>query len=161
MKLGELLGAGKTFFGGKDTVRYHRDKHVYLPRFNEDKNPFLSQPAEPAPVARVKTAAPMAVLAQRKPVPAAAVRPVSGTNWKTRLNPFHAPAPVVPPTSGATQTELSLAAVKPVANDLSDADIEIVPLKSHTVTVAAPEAPMLQPAREAWEFLGERLVKPV
>jgi hypothetical protein len=161
MNLGKLLSVGKTIFGGKDTLCYRRNKQVYLPKFNEDKNPFLSKPAEPAPVARVKTAAPMAALAQGKPAPAAVVRLAHSTNWKTRLNPFHAPAPVAPPTSGTTQTELSLAAVKPVANDLSDADIEIVPVKSHTVTVAAPAAPMLKPAREAWEFLGERLVKSV
>ena len=59
----------------------------------------------------------------------------------------------------AVQVELSLEAVKVVHNDLADADIEIVPVKSRTD--ATPEAPMLPPARAAWEFLGERLVKQI
>jgi hypothetical protein len=168
MNLGKLLSAGKTFFGGKDTLCYRRNKHVYLPKFNPDRNPFqpksvASTPA--APLKMEKTAAPVVAPGQKIFTPAAAARPVHATSWKTRLNPFHAPAPVAPPNSGAMQPELSLAAVKPVANDLSDADIEIVPAKSQTVTAvmteAAPVVPLLKPARQAWEFLGERLVKPV
>jgi hypothetical protein len=165
MKLGELLGAGKTFFGGKDMARYHRNKRVYLPKFNEDKYSFPAEPVASAPAAKLKMAAPVAVPTPKIPVSAAGTRPARGTSWKSRLNPFRAPAVVAPPLSGAEQPELSLAAVKPVGNDLSDADVEIVPVRSHTVTavtvVAAPEVPMLKPAREAWEFLGERLVKPV
>lgn len=49
----------------------------------------------------------------------------------------------------ATQTELSLDAVKVVHNDLSDVDVEVVPIKSRA---SAPEQP-----RKSWEFVGERL----
>ena len=70
------------------------------------------------------------------------------------MNPFRAPEPekAMPV---AVQPELSLDAVKVVHNDLSDADVEIVPVKSH---VEAP-APVLPPARRAWEYLGESVVK--
>jgi hypothetical protein len=51
----------------------------------------------------------------------------------------------------ATQTELSLDAVKVVHNDLSDVDVEVVPMKSRS---AAPE---LGAPKKSWEFVGERL----
>ena len=43
MKLAKLLGAGKSFFGGQGLVSYRENKHVYLPKFNSQKNPFLPQ----------------------------------------------------------------------------------------------------------------------
>lgn len=51
----------------------------------------------------------------------------------------------------ATQTELSLDSVKVVHNDLSDADVEVVPMKSRS------SVPDVQPPKKSWEFLGERL----
>ncbi|HEX3628653.1 MAG TPA: hypothetical protein VH280_24855 [Verrucomicrobiae bacterium] len=51
----------------------------------------------------------------------------------------------------ATQTELSLDSVKVVHNDLSDVDVEVVPIKSRAGT---PELPA---PRKSWEFVGERL----
>ena len=52
----------------------------------------------------------------------------------------------------ATQTELSLDSVKVVHNDLSDVDVEIVPMKSRTgAELPAP--------KKSWEFLGERLLR--
>ena len=163
MNLGKLLGAGKTFFGGGGNVAYREKKGVYLPKFNMDKNPFMPQPAEPAPAAApavkkiyAPVAAPIAAKTQKIPsLPAP--KPVRTAGWATKLNPFRAPEPVAPLLAGAVQVELSLDAVKVVHNDLADADIEIVPVKSRTV--APPEAPVLTPAREAWEFMGERLVK--
>jgi hypothetical protein len=50
-----------------------------------------------------------------------------------------------------TQTELSLDAVKVVHNDLSDVDVEVVPIKSRATTAELP-AP-----KKSWEFVGERL----
>ena len=49
------------------------------------------------------------------------------------------------------QSELSLDSVKVVHNDLSDAEVEVVPMKSR------PGAPVLQPAVKTWEVLGERI----
>jgi len=50
-----------------------------------------------------------------------------------------------------TQTELSLDSVRVVHNDLSDVDVEVVPMKSRS---APPE---MKPAKKSWEILGERL----
>ena len=164
MNLGKLLGAGKTFFGGGGKVAYRTDKSFYLPKFNAEKNPFAPKPVEsvPAPSPEVKkvSAAHLAktqkipVFAPQQPKPA---MPARATSWTEKLNPFRAPQPTRLALQNATQVELSLEAVKVVHNDLADADIEVVPVKSRTV--AAPEAPMLSPARSSWEFLGERLVK--
>ena len=161
MNLGKLLGAGKTFFGGGGNVAYRENKRVYLPKFNAAKNPFTPKPAEPVPVAapEVKKApAPVAAKTQKIPVFASA-GPTRAVSWKDKLNPFRAPESVRPATSSAVQVELSLDAVKVVHNDLADADIEVVPVKSRTA--ATPEVPMLPPARAPWEFLGERLVKQI
>lgn len=54
--------------------------------------------------------------------------------------------------TAVTQTELSLDSVKVVHNDLSDVDVEIVPMKSRTgAELPAP--------KKSWEFLGERLLR--
>ena len=50
-----------------------------------------------------------------------------------------------------TQTELSLDSVRVVHNDLSDVDVEVVPIKSRS---AVPELPA---PKKSWEFVGERL----
>jgi hypothetical protein len=170
MNLGKLLGAGKTFFGGGGTVAYREDKRVYLPKFNAEKNPFTSKPAESAPVSAPAAApevkqvsVPVAAKTQKIPVfnapPTKSPMPTRAISWKDKLNPFRTPEPVRPAMPGAVQVELSLEAVKVVHNDLADADIEVVPVKSRTA--AAPETPMLAPARSSWEFLGERLVKQI
>jgi hypothetical protein len=168
MNFGKLLGAGKTFFGGGSTAEYRLHKRVCLPKFNEGKNPFMPRPAEPAPVAvgveTPKNSPIAAALAVAKAnvktqkistVPAA--KPARA-GWTTKLNPFRAPAPVAPPLANAVQPEFSLDTVKVVHNDLADADIEIVPVKSRAAAPVAP--PVLPPARESWEYLGESLLKP-
>lgn len=164
MNLGKLLGAGKTFFGGGGTVAYREDKKFHLPKFNVDKNPFAPKPTEPAPTAapEVKKVS-AAFLAKTQKIPVFTPQqpkpatPPRASNWTDKLNPFRVPQPTRLAPQKATQVELSLDAVKVVHNDLADADIEIVPVKSRTV--ATPEVPMLSPARSSWEFLGERLVK--
>jgi hypothetical protein len=156
MNFGKLLGAGKTFFGGGGPVAYRRNKRVYLPKFNAEKNPFTPKPAEPAPAGASvvkKFSVPDAVRTQKNSPPPVAKMARAG--WTTKLNPFRAPEPVAP-AHVAVQPEFSLDAVKVVHNDLADADIEIVPVKSHA---AAPAVPVLPPARRAWEYLGESLLK--
>ncbi len=159
MKLGKLLGAGKTFFGGKKAIAYHADKRVYLPKFNTAKNPFTPKSAGATPVGApaVKPGSvPVAARVSPTPVPATP-RAARVTSWADKLNPFRAPEPVRPASYQAVQVELSLDAVKVVHNDLADADIEIVPVKSRPAP--APEMPMLPPSRTAWEFMGERLAE--
>jgi hypothetical protein len=160
MNLGKLLGAGKSFFGGGGKVAYRQDKNFYLPKFNAEKNPFAPKAAGDADNLN-KVSLPAAAKTQRIPVIATAraakvAEPVRAASWKEKLNPFRAPTPAAPAAS-ATQVELSLDAVKVVHNDLADADIEVVPVKSRTV--AQPEAAVLPPARQAWEFMGERLLR--
>ncbi len=53
------------------------------------------------------------------------------------------------------QVELSLEKVKVVHNDLTDADVEVVPMKSRP----ARELPASQPAKKSWADLGERIMK--
>ena len=158
MNLGKLLGAGKTFFGGGSLVAYRPNKRVYLPKFNAEKNPFTAKPAEPAPAAKPEAKnVSVPVAAKRQPRSPLAVAKSAGAGWTAKLNPFRAPEPAWP-LPQAVQPELSLDAVKVVHNDLADAVIEIVPVKSR---VAAPaETPLLSPARHSWEFLGESLLRP-
>jgi hypothetical protein len=66
---------------------------------------------------------------------------------------------------------LSLDNIKVVRNDLSDADVEVITakarpaVKASRATVAEPgvetavnSVPELPPAKEPWEFLGERIL---
>lgn len=140
MKLAKLLGAGKSFFGGKDSVSYRADKRVYLPKFGTSKNPFSPKPVEQGggeAVVSEKISSPVAVKVAAKTqkiyYSPTAPKPVRAIGWANKLNPFRAPQPVAEPIPNAVQSELSLDAVKVLHNDLSDADVEIVPVKSRTV----------------------------
>lgn len=184
MNLGKLLNASTSIFGGGEPVSYHLNKGA-LPKFNVGRNPFASKPVEtevavpevqPPAVAEPRLDKEAGAPTQKAPSPYAfkpdqpeddntrrqavaapaapspAAKPAK-QGWATRLNPFRAPEPARPPQ--AVQSELSLDAVKVVHNDLSDADVEVVPVKSHADAVAAP---VLPPARRAWEYLGESLL---
>jgi len=156
MNLGKLLGVGKSFLSGRGMAKYREDKRVYLPKFNPEKNPFTPSSGEPAPAP--------APLAKNFSAPPVAVKktpgPVRSVSWKDKLNPFRTPEPCAPPMVNAVQTELSLDAVKVIRNDLTDADIEVVPVKSQTVS--APDTHLL-PAdrsdRHAWEVMDGRVVR--
>lgn len=180
MNLGKLLGVGKSFFGAEVGVTY-RVNRSGLPKFNEGRNPFAPKTAEsettmtktdnqaepPAPMPMPATAtvakpetqppAPKAParlsFAAKAPAPAPA-KPTRSA-WTTRLNPFRPPQPE--PAALAEQTELSLDAIKVVHNDLADADVDVVPVKSHTE--APVPAAVLPPARQAWEYMGENMMK--
>ena len=140
--------AGKSVVNGCAEVSYRENKQVALPKFVSPKNPFAPSKKEAA----------------SEPVAAQKLPPISGTSkslaaWTTKLNPssfWSSPAPVEQKTLPAVQTELSLDTVKVVHNDLSDADVEVVPIKSRP---AASEVPALSPAKKSWEILGERLLR--
>lgn len=87
-----------------------------------------------------------------KPTVPPAAKPAR-TGWTTRLNPFRPPEPSAPPLE--EQPELSLNTVKVVHNDLADAEVEVVPIKSH----GEPAAAALPPGRQAWDCVGENLLK--
>ena len=168
MNLGKLLKASTSIFGGGEAAPYRLSKGGALPKFNEGRNPFGYKPdelQEPAKPAVKVTEAPV-----QEALPAYAAKPAAKNvaqpvtqpepkparhGWATRLNPFRPPEPVVQPPR-AIQAELSLDAVKVVHNDLADADVDVVPVKSHTNTNVT--APVLPPARRAWEYLGESLM---
>lgn len=195
MKLGKLLNASTSVFGGGEPLSYRLNKGG-LPKFNAGRNPFATKAAETvteAPtVQEVQRRAEPALgapassdvsspvkerLLTSSPTSAPAAKPVEAEDnimrrqvvaapvatpaaakpakqgWATRLNPFRAPEPAQP--TQAVQSELSLDTVKVVHNDLTDADVEVVPVKSHADAVAAP---VLPPARRAWEYLGESLL---
>jgi len=159
MNFGKLLAVGKSMVNGRAEVAYRVDKQTYLPKFESPKNPFRHQ-AKPAaaewPAAKTEAVTPAPAPAAKAPVAAAR----SSINWK--LNPlsshYEPPARTKPQAGGPAgqpqvQAELSLDSVKVLHNDLSDADVEVVPIKSR------PAPPDLQPAKKSWEILGERLLK--
>jgi hypothetical protein len=163
MNFGKLLGAGKSFISGGKPAAYRTDKRVYLPQFGSPKNPFtpsaaatatqveLPKPAEKIPERPwMKTQKLSSVVAKTNPV-------WSGT-WTSRLNPvsfFRAAPDAGDNCVAAVQTELSLEKVKVVHNDLTDADVEIVPLKSRPVATTFSSS---QP-KKSWDALSERILR--
>lgn len=183
MNLGKLLGAGKSFIGWGDSQGYRKNRRVYVPKFNVGKNPFVPAGPEAMPVV-----APLVTIPPVKPAKAApswqqvsvtVPEPARPVSWAQKLNPFRSAAPEALAPARPVQVELSLDLVKPVSNDLADADIEVVPAKSRTLAsvelpglelspaelpesnrLMEPEVPVLPPARRAWEYVGEQIVKP-
>src|SRR5882724_3048452 len=154
MNFGKLLATGKSFVNVRAEISYRMDRQIYLPKFESQKNPSANStkaPAEnPAPMKKEIAAA----KTQKMPALSAASKPAP--NWTSKLNPISILRPASVETKNERpimQTELSLDTVKVVHNDLTDADVEIVPMKSR------PAPPDLQPARRSWEILGERLLK--
>lgn len=163
MKLAQLLGAGKSFFGGQGPLSYRENKHVYVPKFSAAKNPFTPKPKEadeaggPKPetatvsVPAVVPAAKVRGQAKELATPSTA-RLKRSAGWADKLNPFRAPQPTAPVLT-AVQPEFSLDAVKVLHNDLSDAEVEVVPVKSRTADPAAA------PASGPMEYLGQPVLR--
>lgn len=163
MNFGKLLGTGKSFINGGKSAEYRMDKSVYLPKFVSPKNPFatatqteLPQPvAEVSPAPAKKQITPSWVKTQK--MPEISSHPKSLAAWTSKLNPvslFRSSEPAA--GQRPVQSELSLEKVKVVHNDLTDADVEVVPMKSRP---ARQEVPDLPPAKQSWELLGERLLR--
>ena len=164
MNLAKLLVAGKSIINGREEILYRANKHVYLPKFGLAQNPFKSpdeaEPAEPeakiiaAPINKAVTP----VAAKTQKLPAWPPRPARATSWASKLNPismWRGSAPAAQSAPCPVQSELSLDSVKVVHNDLSDADVEVVPIKSRTADKTA--LPVLPPPEKSWEFLAERM----
>jgi hypothetical protein len=152
MNLGKLLAAGKSIIGGGGEISYRISDRVYLPKFISPKNPFIPPvKVEPAPEVEKKPAeegmASDGVRTQKLPtLPAARPRKKI---WAGKINPlslWRSLRPSAPQKAQRPlQAELSLDRVKVVHNDLTDADVEVVPIKSRTASEV--ESPMLPPAR--------------
>lgn len=161
MNFGKLLAVGRSIVNGRAEVAYRSDKQFYLPKFGPAKNPFTKTPAQTAPEERQKdegrtrntAAAPGFGSIESRPAAVKAEgRGVTEENMARGI--VAQPAMARPANSlPVVQPELSLDTVKVVHNDLSDAEVEVVPLKSRS---GVPELP---PAKKSWEILGERLLK--
>jgi hypothetical protein len=158
MKLGKLLFAGKSVVSGNDRVSYRQNKQVALPKFSSPKNPFAPSkaPEETTPPnGKNGSAQPSAV--ETKPQISGASKSLAA--WTSRWKPaalWGGSVSAERKTLPAIQAELSLGAVKVVHNDLSDADVEVVPIKSRSSASAGRAG---SPPRSSWEILGERLLK--
>jgi hypothetical protein len=164
MKLGKLMAAGKSLVSGRGAMTYRESKQAYLPKFGSPKNPFVTPAQNESPKAPLENpVAPMEKVstpswAKTQKMPAISSTPKSLATWTMKLNPLTLlrssqeektfSRPIV-------QSELSLDSVKVVHNDLTDADVEIIPMKSRPQKIVAD----LPPAKKSWEILGERLLK--
>jgi len=166
---------------------YRANKQFYLPKFGSPKNPFVSAnqsgeaiSPENAAAAPVKTPITVAAAKTQKlptfsPAPRAAhnrptaakkpalpkQNPRRSMGWMGRLNPFGSASPFTAAGSESVKTpvqaELSLDAVKVLRNDLSDVDIEVVPLKSRPAVGVKTSGP--EPEKKTWGLLGARFLK--
>src|SRR5271170_4191345 len=164
MSLAKLLATGKSVIGGNGAIIYRKDKRIYLPKFGSQKNPFAPAQAESPktlaenPAALIKkTAAPFWAKTQKVPATSAVPKMISknpAPTWAAKLNPISLLLGSQSKIAGqsevrAVQVELSLEKVKVVYNDLTDAEVEIVPVKSRQPREA--DAPALRPAKQSWE----------
>jgi hypothetical protein len=165
MKLGKLLAAGKSLVSGNGAMAYCECKQAYLPKFGSPKNPFITPAQNESPKAPLENpVAPMEKSftpswAKTQKMLTISSSPKSLATWTSKLNPitmFRGSQEEAKSFSRvAVQPELSLDSVKVVHNDLTDADVEIIPMKSRPQKIVAD----LPPAKKSWEILGERLLK--
>jgi hypothetical protein len=169
MNLGKLLSAGKSFVSGHNVGTYRTDKHCYLPQFVSPKNPFSNPAMTPEQTelprqAAQDSAAPVKksmlpwAKTQKMPATTSQGATARATIWVSKLNPvsmFSAAPESADRNVTPMQVELSLEKVKVVHNDLTDADVEVVPMKSRL----SREPADTQPARKSWADLGNRIMK--
>ena len=162
MNLVKLFAAGKNIVGGRGEISYRVNKQVYLPKFGPAKNPFkFPLKAGPTKAVAETAVAPVKreialVAAKTQKLPTLSAAPSGTTSWAGRLNPVSLwRGSPLPDTQPSVQSELSLDGVKVVHNDLSDADVTVVPIKSRTANEMA--VPVLSPPKKSWEFLAERM----
>jgi hypothetical protein len=169
MNLGKLLGTGKSFISGGKPAAYREDKRFYLPQFISPKNPFACSAPPPTPAELPKLPVPETVAparkgaplwAETKKMPEVAAQGVTArtTTWVSKLNPvaiFGIARPNAEKNAPPVQVELSLERVKVVHNDLTDAEVEVVPMKSRP----ARELESSPAEKKPWTDLGERFLK--
>jgi hypothetical protein len=165
MSFGKFLAAGKSFVNGRGMVAYRENKRAYLPKFGPAKNPFapateaeLPKPPVESPVARVKqVAAPVWAKTQKMPAISATPKPL--TVWTSRRNPISMwlySQPAAQNVLPVVQSELSLDSVKVVHNDLSDAEVEVVPIKSRPAREAAKPVSAPAGGENSWSRLSAK-----
>jgi len=181
MSLGRLLAAGKSLVGGQErTGRYRVKKGVALPKFISPRNPFASaaspetnsSPADASDKERratppVATAKLDAEITQKSvlqfSIRSRAVRWLG--EWGRKFNPLprlpRQPGParlaISRNTNPPIQTELSLDQVKVVRNDLSDADLEVVPVKATRSSASSRSREKFALAGSTWDRLTMKI----
>jgi hypothetical protein len=133
---------------------------------------------QPLPVPGATVETPLRNPEPAEPARSAPAPVVDG--WLKKINPLlwlgsrksAQPKSAVPRLGkGPVQGELSLDNIKVMRNDLSETDLEAVPMKARRpkpapadvpvaveASAAAMAIPELPPATNAWEYLGERLL---
>ena len=173
MNFGKLLATGKSIINGRGATAYRENPHVYLPKFDSAKNPF----AKPATVSNPPPAAPApgrsgkaAVIAAAVPAPALVLTPAKNEakpdysappsalpHWVDKFNPmamFRGSSGSSVRMVTAVQTELSLDSVKVIENDMRDAEVEVVPIKSRPGRAAGEKSG--EPT-DSWNDLGTKI----
>jgi len=147
MNLGKLLAAGKSIISGRVSDRYRKNKKVYLPKFAAAKNPFVPANTPTPELPRVVKSEPDMVAAKTRPLPtmrSEAPEQPAPAGWVKKISAisiwrgWQAEVKAQQPT---VQAELSLESVKVVHNDLSDTDVEVVPIKSRPMPTPAAATP--------------------
>jgi len=155
MRLVRLLTAGKSLVGlESDAPRYKETDPKSIPQFKPKKNPFRKR-AEPAqngnPASNPRSAG--GTQSTQVANQAGTVQPRGRkSGWLAKVGSWLAPRKKQPKSAvpqfmrPPMQGELRLDNVKVVRNDLSDADIEVVPAKA--AAAKAKEAGPVQPTAE-------------
>ena len=179
MSLVNLLSAGKSLVGGQDVPsRYRMNKQMRLPKFVSTRNPFVNAGAKGPALADSETAG------QNRPRPdSTAARPVAKASkrtslilrlvsatrrsaaWLGKANPFSRFAESARPKNSAipcftkppVQSELCLDKVQVVRNDLSDADLEVVPVASADPKSNLEVSEQCETSGRAWGRLTTRI----
>jgi hypothetical protein len=163
MNFGKLLATGRSIINGRRGLAYKENPHVYLPKFEPVKNPFVRAGTTTAPApadARKPQVETARALPRATPwlTPAKAPAPTLPTaNWAAKLNPiamFRGNSGAAAHSPAAVQTELSLETVKVIENDLRGEEVEVVPLKSRPAR--KPPGKGGEPA-EVWDDLGAKI----
>ena len=180
MSLGRLLATGKSLVGGQNsTGRYHLNKQMGLPKFISPRNPFATDvKTELTPTSQVAAEEPSSA-AKVSAVSTAGNESSKRTAWVVRLgvalrcsrewlrqtNPFLRFPKLAGPkkstlpsfTKSPVQSELRLDNVQVVRNDLSDADLEVVPVASAGTKPDLAAAGSCETAGKTWGRLTARI----
>lgn len=154
------------------------EREPQLPKLSEEEIAATKlKQTQPLPVLNAQPEKPAEAAAVVAPPEPAKPSPVVD-GWVKKLNPMvwfgnrkpAEPKSAIPRFNKApVQGELSLDNIKVMRNDLSEADVEVVPAKVKPVKMPAAPAvtssaaaavavPDLPPATRAWEFIGEHLL---
>lgn len=159
------------------------EREPQLPKLSPAEAAESKEPARLSALGALIVDREAAAVANRNAHPAEAPKVAAPVDsWLKKINPMvwfsnrkpSEPKSAIPRFSkpqAPIQGELSLDNIKVMRNDLSEADVEVVPMKARAQKPAAAPAiaqsgvaamalpvPDLPPATRAWEFIGEHLM---